>query len=162
MTIHFINTVTQISLSACIFCSYQESFEKAVEEVKILKQRPNHEELSALYGLYKQATAGDVNIGECFWHCRIWKTEIVKRDCSVIFWAIQYCAKIHSEVWLRKKMRPDELGVILWMMAKLIIYIELSTLSYILQIINGGNTFDCMCTWEKKHHYLHEYSKWGF
>jgi len=39
-----------------------ESFEKAVEEVKILKQRPNREELTALYGLYKQGTAGDVNI----------------------------------------------------------------------------------------------------
>ncbi|XP_042261004.1 acyl-CoA-binding protein-like [Thunnus albacares] len=38
-----------------------ESFEKAAEEAKILKQRPNREELTALYGLYKQATAGDVN-----------------------------------------------------------------------------------------------------
>ncbi|XP_071373994.1 acyl-CoA-binding protein-like [Centroberyx affinis] len=39
-----------------------DPFLKAAEEVKNLKQRPNHEELSALYGLYKQATAGDVNI----------------------------------------------------------------------------------------------------
>ncbi|XP_053170267.1 acyl-CoA-binding protein-like [Scomber japonicus] len=39
-----------------------EAFEKAAEEAKVLKQRPTREELSDLYGLYKQATAGDVNI----------------------------------------------------------------------------------------------------
>ncbi|KAM9333935.1 acyl-CoA-binding protein-like [Symphorus nematophorus] len=38
-----------------------ETFEKAVEEVKVLKQRPDNGELTALYGLYKQATVGDVN-----------------------------------------------------------------------------------------------------
>ncbi|XP_028319088.1 acyl-CoA-binding protein-like [Gouania willdenowi] len=37
-------------------------FEKAVEEVKILKKKPNTAELGHLYGLYKQTTAGDVNI----------------------------------------------------------------------------------------------------
>ncbi|CAK6971101.1 acyl-CoA-binding protein-like [Scomber scombrus] len=40
-----------------------EAFEKAAEEAKVLKQRPTREELSDLYGLYKQATSGDVNIG---------------------------------------------------------------------------------------------------
>ncbi|KAG8004625.1 Metalloreductase STEAP2 [Nibea albiflora] len=39
-----------------------ESFERAVEEVKVLKQRPNNGELSDLYGLYKQVTVGDINI----------------------------------------------------------------------------------------------------
>ncbi|XP_041822430.1 acyl-CoA-binding protein homolog [Chelmon rostratus] len=39
-----------------------ESFEKAVEDVKVLKQKPDSGELSELYGLYKQATVGDVNI----------------------------------------------------------------------------------------------------
>ncbi|CAK6971102.1 acyl-CoA-binding protein-like [Scomber scombrus] len=39
-----------------------EAFEKAAEEAKVLKQRPTREELSDLYGLYKQATSGDVNI----------------------------------------------------------------------------------------------------
>uniref|UniRef100_A0AAQ6IPM7 Acyl-CoA-binding protein n=1 Tax=Anabas testudineus TaxID=64144 RepID=A0AAQ6IPM7_ANATE len=42
------------------FC--QESFEKAAEEVKVLKQKPDHGEICAIYGLYKQATVGDVNI----------------------------------------------------------------------------------------------------
>ncbi|KAM4602070.1 acyl-CoA-binding protein-like [Polymixia lowei] len=40
-----------------------ECFLKSVEEVKILKQRPSRSELSLLYGLYKQATVGDINIG---------------------------------------------------------------------------------------------------
>lgn len=44
--------------------SRQESFDRAAEEVKVLKQKPNHEEMTTLYGLYKQATVGDVNIGE--------------------------------------------------------------------------------------------------
>uniref|UniRef100_A0A3B4WUK6 Diazepam binding inhibitor, acyl-CoA binding protein n=1 Tax=Seriola lalandi dorsalis TaxID=1841481 RepID=A0A3B4WUK6_SERLL len=39
-----------------------ESFNKAAEEVKVLKQRPDHGELAALYGFYKQGTVGDVNI----------------------------------------------------------------------------------------------------
>lgn len=30
----------------------------------MLKQRPDRGEMSALYGFYKQATVGDVNIGE--------------------------------------------------------------------------------------------------
>ncbi|XP_027867113.1 acyl-CoA-binding protein-like [Xiphophorus couchianus] len=39
-----------------------EAFEKAAEEVKVLRQRPDQGEMSAIYGLYKQATAGDVNM----------------------------------------------------------------------------------------------------
>ncbi|XP_077406979.1 acyl-CoA-binding protein-like [Vanacampus margaritifer] len=38
-----------------------ESFKKAAEEVKVLKTKPNYQEVNALYGLYKQATIGDVN-----------------------------------------------------------------------------------------------------
>lgn len=44
--------------------SQQEAFNKAAEEVKVLKQRPDYAEISSLYGLYKQSTVGDVNIGE--------------------------------------------------------------------------------------------------
>lgn len=44
--------------------SNQESFLKAAEEAKTLKQKPNDGELSELYGLYKQAMIGDVNTGE--------------------------------------------------------------------------------------------------
>ncbi|NXN13753.1 ACBP protein, partial [Indicator maculatus] len=42
----------------------QADFEGAAEDVKKLKTRPSDEELKDLYGLYKQATVGDVNI-EC-------------------------------------------------------------------------------------------------
>ncbi|XP_039648819.1 metalloreductase STEAP3-like isoform X5 [Perca fluviatilis] len=49
-------------------CQFQpavmnDSFEQAVEDVKILKQRPGYGVLGEVYGLYKQATVGDVNIG---------------------------------------------------------------------------------------------------
>uniref|UniRef100_A0A3B4B7Z3 ACB domain-containing protein n=1 Tax=Periophthalmus magnuspinnatus TaxID=409849 RepID=A0A3B4B7Z3_9GOBI len=39
-----------------------EAFLKAAEEVKVLKQTPNRQEISSLYGLYKQATVGDIDI----------------------------------------------------------------------------------------------------
>ncbi|XP_049610075.1 acyl-CoA-binding protein [Syngnathus scovelli] len=38
-----------------------ESFKKAAEEVKTLKTRPSDKEVNALYGLYKQATIGDID-----------------------------------------------------------------------------------------------------
>ncbi len=44
--------------------SHQEAFSKAAEEAKTLPNKPNDEELSALYGLYKQAQFGDVNTGK--------------------------------------------------------------------------------------------------
>jgi len=37
-----------------------DGFVAAQERVKTLKRRPGNEELLALYGLYKQATEGDV------------------------------------------------------------------------------------------------------
>ncbi|XP_062417390.1 acyl-CoA-binding protein-like [Pungitius pungitius] len=39
-----------------------ESFQRAVEEVKLLDQRPGYGVLADVYTLYKQATVGDVNI----------------------------------------------------------------------------------------------------
>lgn len=42
----------------------QESFRKAAEEAKVLPVKPNNEEMSQLYGLYKQAIVGDVDSGE--------------------------------------------------------------------------------------------------
>uniref|UniRef100_A0A3P8SZA4 Diazepam binding inhibitor, acyl-CoA binding protein n=1 Tax=Amphiprion percula TaxID=161767 RepID=A0A3P8SZA4_AMPPE len=39
-----------------------DSFQKAVEEVKVLPKRPDQTEITQLYGLYKQAIVGDVNI----------------------------------------------------------------------------------------------------
>ncbi|KAM3857074.1 acyl-CoA-binding domain-containing protein 7-like [Diretmus argenteus] len=56
-------SVSQSNVSAPAVPFKQESFEKAAEDVKILKTRPNNGELSEIYGLYKQATVGDVNIG---------------------------------------------------------------------------------------------------
>ncbi|XP_026571938.1 acyl-CoA-binding domain-containing protein 7 [Pseudonaja textilis] len=42
----------------------QADFEAAAEKVKKLKSKPTDDELKELYGLYKQATVGDINI-EC-------------------------------------------------------------------------------------------------
>ncbi|KAM8903613.1 acyl-CoA-binding protein-like isoform 1-T2 [Spinachia spinachia] len=49
---------------ACQFVTavMDESFQRAVEEVKVLDQRPAYSVLADVYGLYKQATVGDVNI----------------------------------------------------------------------------------------------------
>jgi diazepam-binding inhibitor (GABA receptor modulating acyl-CoA-binding protein) len=38
----------------------EKEFQRALEEVKELAVRPNNETLLRLYGLYKQATEGDV------------------------------------------------------------------------------------------------------
>ncbi|ETE61511.1 Acyl-CoA-binding protein [Ophiophagus hannah] len=42
----------------------QADFEAAAEKIKKLKSKPTDDELKELYGLYKQATVGDINI-EC-------------------------------------------------------------------------------------------------
>lgn len=42
--------------------SFTTSFQQAAEKIKGLPQKPNDDELLKLYGLYKQATVGDVNI----------------------------------------------------------------------------------------------------
>ncbi|KAJ8350564.1 hypothetical protein SKAU_G00256940 [Synaphobranchus kaupii] len=39
----------------------QAEFDKAAEEVKVLKTKPNDAEMLEIYSLYKQATVGDVN-----------------------------------------------------------------------------------------------------
>jgi len=40
-----------------------QEFLEAAERVKTLKSKPNDQEMLELYGLYKQATVGDVNTG---------------------------------------------------------------------------------------------------
>ncbi|TMS11905.1 Metalloreductase STEAP2 [Larimichthys crocea] len=71
-----------------------ESFERAVEEVKVLKQRPNNGELGELYGLYKQATVGDVNIerpgfldfaGRAKWDAWVEKKGISKDEAMIAY-----------------------------------------------------------------------------
>ena len=43
-----------------------QEFLEAAESVKNLKSKPNDTEMLELYGLFKQATVGDVNTGkEC-------------------------------------------------------------------------------------------------
>jgi len=42
----------------------QAEFQKAAEEVKQLKAKPADAEMLEIYSLYKQATVGDVNIGQ--------------------------------------------------------------------------------------------------
>ncbi|XP_006211752.1 acyl-CoA-binding domain-containing protein 7 isoform X2 [Vicugna pacos] len=44
--------------------SLQGDFDKAADDVRKLKTRPDDEELKVLYGLYKQSVVGDVDI-EC-------------------------------------------------------------------------------------------------
>ncbi|XP_011364383.2 acyl-CoA-binding protein isoform X2 [Pteropus medius] len=39
----------------------QAEFDKAAEEVKILKTKPSDEEMLFIYSHYKQATVGDIN-----------------------------------------------------------------------------------------------------
>lgn len=39
----------------------EQEFEKAVAESKQLTQKPTNQELLTLYGLYKQATEGDIS-----------------------------------------------------------------------------------------------------
>ncbi|KAM6276123.1 acyl-CoA-binding domain-containing protein 7 isoform 3-T3 [Spheniscus humboldti] len=46
----------------CSIMTLQADFDGAAEDVKKLKTRPTDEELKELYGFYKQATVGDVNI----------------------------------------------------------------------------------------------------
>ncbi|ELW47411.1 Acyl-CoA-binding domain-containing protein 7, partial [Tupaia chinensis] len=38
-------------------------FDRATEDVRKLKTRPDDEELKELYGLYKQSVVGDIDIG---------------------------------------------------------------------------------------------------
>ncbi len=43
---------------------YEEPFRLAKEKVMLLNREPTNDEKSILYGLYKQATIGDVNIAK--------------------------------------------------------------------------------------------------
>ncbi|KAM9353332.1 acyl-CoA-binding domain-containing protein 7 [Symphorus nematophorus] len=44
--------------------SHKAEFEKIAEDVKKVKTRPTDQELLDLYGLYKQAIVGDINIDQ--------------------------------------------------------------------------------------------------
>lgn len=55
------NTLAYAFISAHSEMGLQEDFDKAAEDVKNLKTTPADGDLLELYGLYKQATVGDVN-----------------------------------------------------------------------------------------------------
>ncbi|XP_073438032.1 acyl-CoA-binding domain-containing protein 7 isoform X4 [Dendrobates tinctorius] len=65
-----ISIFTEIKLFPLVTLSYvglkhsvhEADFDKAAEDVKNLKTKPTDDELKELYGLYKQATVGDINI----------------------------------------------------------------------------------------------------
>lgn len=44
--------------------SQQAEFEKIAEDINKLKTRPSDQQLLAIYGLYKQAVVGDINIAK--------------------------------------------------------------------------------------------------
>nr|XP_054114452.1 acyl-CoA-binding domain-containing protein 7 isoform X2 [Callithrix jacchus] len=60
----------------------QAEFDKAAEEVRKLKARPDDGELRDLYGLYKQATIGDINI-ESHSVARLEYSGTVSAHCSL-------------------------------------------------------------------------------
>ena len=72
-----------ISRSLFAGCPPQTDFETAAERVKTLKQKPNNDQLLQLYGLYKQATTGDVNIAQP--------------------WAVQMEARAKWDAWNARK-----------------------------------------------------------
>ena len=41
----------------------EEKFRQAADDVKYLNKRPSNDDLLFLYGLYKQGSLGDINIG---------------------------------------------------------------------------------------------------
>lgn len=43
------------------FINKKKEFKKSAEQVKKLKQKPEDDDLLIVYGLYKQASEGDVN-----------------------------------------------------------------------------------------------------
>lgn len=62
VTINVSSTLLERQTNTFFFL-HQADFDEAAEEVKKLKTRPTDEELKELYGFYKQATVGDINIG---------------------------------------------------------------------------------------------------
>lgn len=55
--------IEETSFRKYLVFSLQAEFVQIAEDVKNLKTRPTDQELLDLYGLYKQATVGDINIG---------------------------------------------------------------------------------------------------
>jgi hypothetical protein len=61
--------------------SLQENFDKAAAEVKAFSKRPDDSVLLQLYGLYKQATAGDNTTGTPFGRSqRIWQIYLLESN----------------------------------------------------------------------------------
>jgi diazepam-binding inhibitor (GABA receptor modulating acyl-CoA-binding protein) len=54
-------------LSVYFLLLLQEDFDKAAEDAKTLPDNTSNDDKLALYGLFKQATVGDVNTGAVRW-----------------------------------------------------------------------------------------------
>ncbi|XP_069846525.1 acyl-CoA-binding domain-containing protein 7 [Dipodomys merriami] len=74
--------------------SLQADFDRATEDVRKLKTRPEDEELKELYGLYKQAIIGDINIacpvmldlkGKAKWEAWSLKKGLSKEDAMTAY-----------------------------------------------------------------------------
>ncbi|KAM9835804.1 acyl-CoA-binding protein-like [Aulostomus maculatus] len=81
----------------CVSAAMTETFQTAVEEAKGLKQKPNSEEMTELYGLYKQAVMGDVNIdrprmfdftGQVKWDAWNLRTGMSKEEAMAAYVAV--------------------------------------------------------------------------
>ena len=74
------------------------TFEQAAEKVKNLTQKPTDEEMLQLYGLYKQATLGDVTTSRPgFWNlvgCAKWDVWSEKKGISQEDAKLQYVALV--------------------------------------------------------------------
>lgn len=61
----------------------QAKFDTAAAEVKQLKAKPADEEMLQVYSLFKQASVGDVNTGDCLW---LMNTPIRYQECQCHCW----------------------------------------------------------------------------
>lgn len=75
-----------------LFSKLFQQFDKAAEDVRNLKVAPSIEDFLAFYSLYKQATAGDCNIGKWMflWTFREWFL-IKLSEVDICKWANETC-----------------------------------------------------------------------
>lgn len=52
-------------LNHLLHFTFRQKFNKAAEDIKTLTARPTDDELKEIYALFKQATVGDINVGQC-------------------------------------------------------------------------------------------------
>ena len=79
---------------------YEDKFRIAKEKVMLLNREPTNEEKSMLYGLYKQATVGDVNIAKPYFFdmigCAKWDAWNKNRGKTMEHAKQEYVAYVNS------------------------------------------------------------------